>query len=653
LRVALRGPLTASLLLAFAFCAAARAASDPFPEPAALRQAVDFWERVYVEVDTGGGLLHDSRHLGVVYEVLDFEGELSPRARRTIVKDAKSRWRALLQALANGRGPHGAGQRAIVDAFTAALGRAPTARDFWLAVDRVRFQLGQRDKFVAGLRRAGAYEPHVRRTLRALGVPGDLAFLPHVESSFNPDAVSKYGAAGMWQFMRSTGRLYMRVDFLLDERLDPLRAAVAAGELLRDNYARLGTWPLAITAYNHGAAGMDRARRKLGTDDIGVICLHYRSRTFGFASRNFYAQFLAARRIGLDPERYFGPIRRERPLAFDTVGLPFYADVSDLEAYLGVSRAAVQRYNPALRPPILSGEKRIPAGYALKLPPGTVADEPARWLAALPAERRHDAQRPSETHVVRRGDTLSAIAAYHGTSVSRLVAINHLSNRHRIFPGQTLYLPASGRRAPAPAPAPAEPVLAAAPAGPEPGAEAAGDVPVAPASGSAPGGGSAPMAGATPAAADRAAPAAAEDAAWTRLEGERAVVAPGETLGHYADWLGVATQRLREVNGLAYGRALRVGQRVRLDYSRVSPGRFLERRVAYHRAIRRRFFDQHRITGTVDHLLRRGESLWVLSSKVYSIPAWLLHRYNPDTDHTRLTPGMRITIPVVERVSSS
>src|SRR4029453_16990791 len=214
--------------------------------------------------------------------------------------------------------------------FTVALNRAPTPSDYRDAKDELRFQLGQRDKFRDGLVRSGAYEEQMRAVFRENGLPDDLALLPHVESSFNVRAYSKYGAAGVWEFMRGTGRRFMKVDYVIDERLDPITATRAAARLLGENYALLGTWPLALTPYNHGAAGMGRAVRQLGTTDIDQIVANYDSRTFGFASRNFYAQFLAARKVISHYESYFGPVKRDTPQAMDVVALPFYADVRDL-----------------------------------------------------------------------------------------------------------------------------------------------------------------------------------------------------------------------------------------------------------------------------------------------------------------------------------
>ena len=155
------------------------------------------------------------------------------------------------------------------------------------ATDDIRFQLGQADRFRAGLIRSGAWETHIAETLANLGLPAELAVLPHVESSFNPAAYSKVGAAGLWQFMRSTGRRYMRIDSAVDDRLDPFRSTEAAAQLLAYNYRLLGTWPLALTAYNHGAEGMRRAKESLGTDDIVKIVRNYHGRTVRFCLAQF------------------------------------------------------------------------------------------------------------------------------------------------------------------------------------------------------------------------------------------------------------------------------------------------------------------------------------------------------------------------------
>jgi len=712
---------------------------EPFPEPPALAPAVAFWVRVYTEATTDGGFLHDARLLDVVYEHIRFDGETSPRARERIVERHKADWREVLEWLARGGEPRDTREQQIVRLFTVALGRPPQARDFRDAKDEIRFQLGQRDKFRDGLIRSGAYEDEMRAVFREQGMPDDLALLPHVESSFNVRAYSKYGAAGIWQFMRGTGRRFMKVDYVVDERLDPITATRAAARLLRENHALLGTWPLALTAYNHGAGGMARAVKRLGTDRIDEIVLHYESRTFGFASRNFYAQFLAARKVLKSYPSYFGPLHRDEPKVVDVVTLPFYADASDLQQRLGVSPQQLADLNPALRPPVFRSGKRIPRGYALRLPAGTVAGDASTWLASLPRELRHPQQRESRYYTVRRGDTISEIASRNRTSVSALLAQNDLGPRQRIYPGQVLQVPdrsggapkraapevaivATANAAPVepepkasppvtpPVTPPATEVANAAPQSPdqapaaeqpkratppEPAAEvspetvaevspeaaapladdvkddSAGAVPEEDAevadSDAEPDPEPAPeplpeniaeaaapvvVAAAEPAAppADVAPPGLPDDSPFRRVDRDRVIVDDDETLGHFADWLEISPQRLRNLNHLKARQPIHVGQTLRLDFAKVSPEKFQERRLEYHKGIEEDFFGSYRVTGTIEHSLRPGDTLWVLSRKLYGVPTWLIHRYNPDVDFARLTPGTKLAIPVVEKL---
>jgi len=710
------GRAVATLALALAcslpgLVAQATARSDPFPEPEALRPAVAFWMRVYLESSTDGGFLHDARNLGVVYELVRFDGERNSRRRESIVDGRKAYWKGVLDRFALGGEPRDQREREVLRDLEQALGRPPDLRDFRDAKERMRFQLGQRDKFREGLIRSGAYEAEMRAHFREQNLPEDLAYLPHVESSFNVRAYSKYGAAGVWQFMRGTGRRFMKVDYVVDERLDPITSTRAAARLLRENYGILGSWPLALTAYNHGAAGMNRAVQKLGTSRIDVIVARYDSRSFGFASRNFYAQFLAARRILHTYESYFGPLDRDEPRVVDVVALPFYADVPDLERNLGVSRETIAELNPALRPPVFRSGKRIPKGYALRLPAGTVVGDASTWLAAVPKASRHPDQHQNRYYTVRRGDTLGRIAARHRTSVSALVAENDIGKRHKIYPGQVLQMPdRGGKPAPVPkeslelvktavaatlppekpvAPPAAEPAPPAIAVVPEPAPEPApvpepivAEVP-APETALAPT--PAPVIAAvapqdleletetsiaTEASSDteveiapiaeiasNTAPvtvllsATPDDSPFRRIDRERVIVDADETLGHFADWLEITPQRLLNLNKLKRRRPIQVGQTLKLDFSKVSPEIFQERRLEYHKGIEEDFFGSYRVASTIDHTLRPGESLWLLSHKKYAVPTWLIRRYNPDVDLAKLVPGTKLVIPIVEKSS--
>jgi membrane-bound lytic murein transglycosylase D len=432
----------AALILLFACppVAAERITSTPneFPSPASLEPDVHFWTRIYTEVDTKGGLLHDSRDLSVVYEVIKLPKGGSRKVRERHTEGRKKGYNRILRTLARGKRKGLSPEEARVLAL---FPSGVSNKTLNAAASRVRFQLGQADKFRSGLIRAGAYYPHVIQTLTEMGLPLQIAALPHVESSYTPHAYSRVGAAGLWQFTRSTGRRFMRVDHVVDERLDPYRATIAAARLLEQNYRVTGAWPLAITAYNHGASGMRRASRKLGTTDITTIVRNYRSRTFGFASRNFYVEFLAASRVAAEPERYFGELVAHQPIPYEKVEMPFYTTPTALTKAFGIDLATFKKANPALRSSVWDGAKRIPRGFEINIPQAVLAQPSASAVAAVASSDRYTRQTRDSYHVVRRGETLSQIARRYKVRMTELKSLNGLRSSHTIRIGQKLRLP--------------------------------------------------------------------------------------------------------------------------------------------------------------------------------------------------------------------
>ncbi|MFN3165171.1 MAG: LysM peptidoglycan-binding domain-containing protein, partial [Pseudohongiellaceae bacterium] len=307
------------------------------------------------------------------------------------------------------------------------------------AASNVRWQLGQSNRFLGGLQRSGAYRDHINRVITEKNLPPELVVLPHVESSFNPSAFSSVSAAGMWQFTRATGQRFMRIDHIVDERMDPYIAANAAMSLLEYNYSVLGTWPLALTAYNHGAGGIARAVRQTGTTDIETIVANYRGRAFGFASRNFYAQFLAVLEVEKNAEQYFSDVRFDPAPEFVEVRTDAFIDAEIFARSLGISLEQLRADNRALRPVVWEGGKRIPRGFPMK-----VRRQFARsgnLLAEIPNDYKFAVQTPDIAYVVERGDSLSVIARRFNTSVGELVSLNQLASRNRIQIGQRLLLP--------------------------------------------------------------------------------------------------------------------------------------------------------------------------------------------------------------------
>ena len=278
--------------------------------PKSLKPNVEFWIHVFARLEGGSGVLHDDEDLSIIYQTL-YDLPRDRERRRSLISRKRSYYKGILERLARGkRQGLTRDERRVLAMFEG----KQTAAAFRKAVEQVRFQGGIREAFRAGLVRSGAYLPVIEPIFERAGLPKELTLLPHVESSFRNDARSRSGAAGLWQFMPSTGRRFLRVNSRVDERHDVRLATIAATKLLRENYKLLGTWPLAITAYNHGAWGMKKAVARTGTKDIGKIVHRYRGRAFGFASRNFYAEFLAAVHVAKNYERYFGSIRFAKPM---------------------------------------------------------------------------------------------------------------------------------------------------------------------------------------------------------------------------------------------------------------------------------------------------------------------------------------------------
>ncbi len=632
-----------------------------FPLPDEMRDDVAFWRRIYTEFDTRSGVVHDSWRLDIVYEPVRFDATARTRsARERLVRQVKARYQRALLNLAAGKRENldSAEQRAL-----ALWGENVDAQTLRTAAGQLRFQLGQADKFRAGLERSGRWLAFIRESLKDMGLPQELAVLPHVESSFHPGALSKVGATGLWQFTRSTGRRFMRIDHVIDERLDPWLATTAALRLLKYNHDTLGHWPLALTAYNHGLAGMRRAVRQVGSQDIAVIARRYRSRSFGFASRNFYPAFLAALEVDRKAGSFFPGVRREPAADLATLNMPAFVAADRLAAALGIDIATLRAHNPALLAPVWSGDKYIPRGFGLRLPRQLLVGSGTRALAALTAPDRHAAQVPDREHVVSSGDTLSAIAAYYGSSVAELASLNGLRDRHSLRIGQVLILPGGAAARPAVAAAGADAGVSDVAEVAEVAEAEAASAPGTTLEVSAVGSVAAPP----PVPADTAADVLADEGEGTLNEAQpmlaadptdytvdtegRIVVQVLETLGHYADWLAIPTQRLRDLNGLRFGHSIELGDRLRLDFSEVPAGRFEARREAFHRDVQATFFAAHRIHGMHEHVVQRGDSLWLLLRSRYRVPFWLLRQYNPDLDPARLSPGMVLRIPQVVPVA--
>ena len=590
------------------------------PVPDGLEPRVQFWVDIFTKYSVDERIIHDAENPERIYRVVDFRArfpgdDATPEARAQALDRERREVVAILRRLGAGRIQEETLSEEALRIY-GLFGDRPASAVFRRAARRVRIQEGMRETFREGVVRSGRYLSAIQDIFKGQGLPEALAYIPHVESSFNPHACSRFGALGIWQFTRSTGRQYLHVGYEMDERKDPLLSSMAAALFLKASFEKLGNWPLAVTAYNHGLAGMRRAVRRTGATDLSRIIREYRSRRFGFASKNFYAEVLAAVRVAQHSSDYFEDLVLAPPLAFKTFELPVFLKAETIQEAFGVTEAVLGELNPALRPPVFRGEKYVPRGYRLRLPADV--DLPAAF-ASIEEGAKYTAQKPSEWYRVRRGETLSTIAGRFRTSVSVLCRLNDLSNPHRIREGQVLRIP------------------------PEDGRGAYADL-----------GGVKISTRRMPVRRVRN----AGDPSAVRLDlepclavdEETIVVYPEETLGHYGEWLEIPTQRLRELNGLGYGQRIRVGQRLRLSFTRVGLDLFEERRLAYHRNIQEDFFEHYRIDDSTVYTIRPGETLWTLASQRFDVPLWLLMVHNGGCDPNRVLPGDALVVPVVARV---
>ena len=406
-------------------------------------------------------MFHHRDYPEIIYSVLDFtayeeqyKGRKLQRLKEKAVKEEIDRIRASLKRFAKGKKPESDFDRRIEILFNKFGKASRKAYRKASELKQIRYQRGIKERFRDGLVRSGRYLYAIEKIFKAQGLPLGLARLPLVESSFDYRAYSSVGAAGIWQFVRATGRRYMRVNSSIDERRDPILATRAAARYLSNAYNQLGSWPLAITSYNHGLAGIKRAVSQTGSRNLAVIAERYQSRTFGFASGNFYAEFVAALQVERNSELYFPGLERESPWYFDEVKLGTSIRFSDLVKSVGATKEEISRLNLGFRNPVLRNQVRIPSGSVVKVPKGKGATVVSRFSSskkiylsgktALEGSRLGGSSSYSQKYRVRRGDTVGSIARKFKVRSSELMDLNRISNPRRLRLGSVIKIPGEG-----------------------------------------------------------------------------------------------------------------------------------------------------------------------------------------------------------------
>ncbi|GBC63890.1 lytic transglycosylase [Desulfonema ishimotonii] len=413
---------------------------NPFPMIEALRPQVEFWKKIFTRYDRSQVVIHDAWYLDVIYEVVALkEAGKNPRQ---VVQDRVTTYRDLLKQMAeNWEQPERMTPevRKLYRRFQAV--RPSDRFDIKDAQARVRTQGGQADSFRKGVAWSGRYRKKMKKILAEHRLPRQLIYLPLIESAYNPFARSYVDAAGLWQLMGQTARQYgLMMNHLVDERQDPFISTQAAARHLAHNYEVLRSWPLAITAYNHGLQGMVTATRQVKSENIVRVIEKYDGSRFEFASRNFYPEFLAAVDVGVNYKQYYDDLKIEAPLETEVFTVPDYVSVRVLSEYCGLPVSSIRDLNPALLSGAFASGGFVPKGYALNLmQPDRAKVENA--YASIPDTLKYRYVKSGQTYRVRRGQTLSEIAGRYNVSARTLMRLNGLRSANRIRPGQRLKLP--------------------------------------------------------------------------------------------------------------------------------------------------------------------------------------------------------------------
>lgn len=610
----------------------------PFTCPSELRKRILFWIDVFAKYGGNQRIFHDSRTIERVYSVIETAEPCGRRHEPKPIAQERRRLRDLLHGISSkiekGESEWTDEENRIAEQFP-----AKNPELFREAAETIRCQEGNRDRFKDGLKYYGMYRQMIVDTLVKANLHEDIQYLPFVESAYNPKALSRLNAAGLWQFMPRPARLFgLKVNAQVDERFDPEKSTKAAARYFRLSFDDLGNTagnldpkledavkqnpqvlptlvsPFAITAYNYGLAGMRRAMTQTQTTDFVTVLFNYSGRRFRTAVQNFYTSFLAARHVAKNTTVSSPPAELPSIDQVDVAKPVFSQKITDA---LSVPLDRLRELNPSLTRAVWRGRLPIPKGFSLKLPKREGGwDTVVASLWKLPSEAPAVAE---ESYLVRTGDTLGKISQANGLTLQELADANDLGPRGIIRAGQILFLPA-----PKPAAKPMKVAVA------EPQSVKVENVVAAPPT------------------AEEIAKAFGTEQDFS-VAGNQIHVETDETIGHYAEWLGLAnTQSIRGLNQLKQGESIRLGQLIRLPIQREEDKQSFERRrISYHRTLEDEFNQRYEIVGKEPYTVKPGDNEWTLSSRE-EIPFWLLKRFNPGLLSRPLKAGDTLTVPTIQ-----
>ena len=294
------------------------------------------------------------------------------------------------------------------------------------------FQGKGRKGFNIWLKRYVQYKDLMLPILEENDLPEELIVVSMIESGFDPKAVSRAKAVGLWQFMYSTGKQYgLERNWYIDERQDPIKSTEAAAKYFKDLYKEFDNWYLVLAAYNTGPGRVNRALKLHETSD------YWQLYSLPKDTKNYIPYFLSSAIILREPAKYGFKIPKSNPLRYDEVTIEKSADLTVLAKAAGTKRSTIQRLNPELRQPATPSN----GPYKLNIPYGK-KDSFYKKFNALPDEQKFAVQKVE--HRVRKGENLISIASKYRVSVADLQTINNINNINRLSIGQRLKIPVKG-----------------------------------------------------------------------------------------------------------------------------------------------------------------------------------------------------------------
>jgi membrane-bound lytic murein transglycosylase D len=293
-----------------------------------------------------------------------------------------------------------------------------------------------KERFSLYLERSTRYIDITRKVFKDKNLPEELAFLPIVESGFNPNAYSRTKAVGLWQFTASTGKRYgLVINWWRDERKDPVKSTAAAADYLKDLYKMFGSWNLAIAAYNAGEGTISRALRKNDSDGYWSLL---NTNLIRNETKEYVPRYIAAAMIANSPEEYgFHNLDYGKPLEYDEVTISSPLDIDVIAKCAECTIKKIRALNPELRrwstPPNLRK-------YTLRIPEGS-RELFLENLASIPAEEQFTV----EHYTLKKSDTIKKIAGKTGIPASTILAMNSISGLGQLMAGDTITLPPKGK----------------------------------------------------------------------------------------------------------------------------------------------------------------------------------------------------------------